>query len=128
MKKSELKNLIKECVREIVFEEGAIKTIVAEVAQGLGASQALVEQRSPVAVATKSQDAQANVRAKIMEAMNKDRDNDPYAAARKRMPNSNLFEGTLPIDQRENSSGVDIRNIPGVQNWGAIANTLGKKG
>ena len=30
MKKSELKNLIKECVREIVFEEGAIKTIVAE--------------------------------------------------------------------------------------------------
>ena len=35
MKKSDLKNLIKECVREIVFEEGAIRAIVTEVTQGL---------------------------------------------------------------------------------------------
>ena len=126
MKKSELKNLIKECVREIVFEEGAIKTIVAEVAQGLVTTQPLVEQRQPIAA--KPQDSRVDVRAKIMEAMNKDRDNDPYATARQRMPNSNLFEGTVPIDQRESNSGVDIRNIPGIQNWGTIANNLGKKG
>ena len=126
MKKSELKNLIKECVREIVFEEGAIKTIVAEVAQGLGTSQALVEQVPTATV--KPHTPQADVRAKIMEAMSIDRDSDPYAAARQRMPNSNLFEGTLPIDHKENNSGVDIKSIPGIQNWGAIANSLGKKG
>ena len=38
MKKSELKDLIKECVREVVFETGVIKSIVTEVAQGLGSS------------------------------------------------------------------------------------------
>ena len=65
MKKSELKNLIKECVREIVFEEGAIKTIVAEVAQGLGATQPLVEQRQPIAA--KPQNSRVDVRAKIMD-------------------------------------------------------------
>ena len=38
MKKAELKDLIKECVREVVFESGVIRSIVTEVAQGLGTS------------------------------------------------------------------------------------------
>ena len=48
MKKSDLKNLIKECVREIVFEEGAIRAIVTEVTQGLTAAQPIVEQKVSV--------------------------------------------------------------------------------
>ena len=33
MKKSELKNIIKECVREVIFEEGMLSGIVSEVAR-----------------------------------------------------------------------------------------------
>ena len=35
MKKSELKNIIKECVKEVIFEEGVLSGIISEVAQGL---------------------------------------------------------------------------------------------
>ena len=35
MKKSELKNIIKECVKEVIFEEGVLSGIITEVAQGL---------------------------------------------------------------------------------------------
>ena len=52
MKKSELrqvlKPLIKECIKEVIFEEGILSNIVSEVAQGLG-GQTIVEtkQQSP---------------------------------------------------------------------------------
>ena len=35
MKKSELKNIIKECVKEVIFEEGVLANVVSEVANGL---------------------------------------------------------------------------------------------
>ena len=38
MKKSELKNIIKECVKEVIFEEGILSGIITEVAQGLSAT------------------------------------------------------------------------------------------
>ena len=51
MKKEELlktlKPLIKECVREVIFEDGALSNIVAEVAQGLS-RPTLVESAAPV--------------------------------------------------------------------------------
>ena len=126
MKKSELKNLIKECVREVIFEDGALRTIVTEVTQGLGSSSAVVEQQQ-APIKRKSQE-NVDVRSKIMEAMGHNNKNDAYAAVRNRMPNSNLFEGTIPIDEEKGGSGVDISNIPGLQNWGTIVNRLGKKG
>ena len=42
MKKSELKQIIKECVKEILFEEGTLSTIVAEVAFGITKAQSLM--------------------------------------------------------------------------------------
>ena len=48
MKKSELKNIIKECVREVIFEEGMLSGIISEVVQGLGSRQSLQE-ASPLA-------------------------------------------------------------------------------
>jgi hypothetical protein len=123
VRKSELKELIKECVREVVFEEGSLRTIVTEVAQGLGTAP-LVEQKK---TQTPSPAPRESVRSKIIEAMGKN--NDPYAETRSRMPNSKLFEGTVPLDEAERgaSVGVDITNIPGVQNWSTIANQIGKK-
>ena len=50
MKKSELrqvlKPLIKECIKEVIFEEGILSNIVSEVAQGLG-GQTIVETKQP---------------------------------------------------------------------------------
>ena len=69
-----------------------------------------------------------DVRSKIIEAMGKNNAEDAYASARKRMPNSKLFEGTMPLEESGAGAGVDIKNIPGLQNWGTIANRIGKKG
>ena len=112
-------------MREIVFEEGAIRAIVTEVTQGLTAAQPMTEQRVP---ADNRPEQKIDVRSKIIAAMGGDNTNDPYASVRKRMPNSKLFEGTTPLEESGGGSGVDIKNIPGLQNWGTIANRLGKKG
>ena len=125
MKKSELKNLIKECVREVIFEEGALRTIVTEVTQGLSTKQPIMEQRISTSSAPEQR---TDVRSKIIEAMGKNNTEDAYASARKRMPNSKLFEGTMPLEESGGGAGVDIKNIPGLQNWGTIANRIGKKG
>ena len=125
MKKSELKNLIKECVREVIFEEGALRTIVTEVTQGLSTKQPIMEQRTSTSSAPEQR---TDVRSKIIEAMGKNNTEDAYASARKRMPNSKLFEGTMPLEESGAGAGVDIKNIPGLQNWGTIANRIGKKG
>ena len=125
MKKSELKNLIKECVREVIFEEGALRTIVTEVTQGLSTKQSIVEQRAST---NNIPEQKSDVRSKIIEAMGKNNTEDAYASARKRMPNSKLFEGTMPLEESGAGAGVDIKNIPGLQNWGTIANRIGKKG
>ena len=45
MKKSELKNIIKECVKEVIFEEGVLSGIITEVAQGLQGSSLVQESK-----------------------------------------------------------------------------------
>jgi len=51
MKKSELqkilKPLIKECIKEVIFEEGVLSNLIKEIAVGLGTQQPLVEIRNP---------------------------------------------------------------------------------
>jgi hypothetical protein len=49
MKKQELqkilKPLIKECIKEVIFEEGVLSSLIKEVAVGLGTQQTIVETR-----------------------------------------------------------------------------------
>ena len=50
MKKSELKSIIKECVKEILFEEGILSNLVAEVAFGITKAQGqILEESTPQA-------------------------------------------------------------------------------
>ena len=42
MKRSELKEMIKECVKEALFEEGVLSEIIAEVAFGLTKAQSVM--------------------------------------------------------------------------------------
>lgn len=48
--KKVLKPLIKECIKEVMFEDGTLSSIIAEVMRGTGAVQAqpIVESRQPV--------------------------------------------------------------------------------
>ena len=49
MKKQELqkilKPLIKECIKEVIFEEGVLSSLIKEVAVGIGSQQTIVETR-----------------------------------------------------------------------------------
>ena len=63
MKRSELKAIIKECVKETLFEEGVLSEIIAEVAYGITKAQNLMV-ASNTPAPTRRQD---NVQQKIKE-------------------------------------------------------------
>lgn len=96
MKKTELKNIIKECVKEILFEEGVLSNLVAEVAFGIAKAQGtLVENKQPQQTSAamqkaKEEDAEAR-RLKLLETKKKMLD----AIGNSKM--SSVFEGTKPL-------------------------------
>lgn len=121
MKKSDLKQLIKplvkECIHEVLLEEGLLSNVVSEVAKGLQPQSLVVESQSastqPRAQKQRSPDA-AVQRKKLLDAIGKDSFNGV-----------DLFEGLTPVPaQRETKagsvdlgdpgdSGVDISNLVG---------------
>lgn len=121
MKKSDLKQLIKplvkECIHEVLLEEGLLSNVVSEVAKGLQPQSLVVEsQNAPTQPKTQKQrspDAAAQ-RKKLLDAIGKDSFNGV-----------DLFEGSTPVPaQRETQagsvdlgdpgdSGVDISNLVG---------------
>ena len=139
MKKSELKTvlrpLIKECVKEVMFEDGILSGLISEVVQGLGGQvitenavtprQAAPQQQNDAETARQQQVAKikameqaAQTRKKMSEAVGK----DAYGGV-------DLFEGTTPTSapaetkqgdplagQDPNDAGVDISNLFGGAN------------
>ncbi len=120
MKKSDLKELIKplvkECIHEVLLEEGLLSNVVSEVAKGLQPQNMVVESRAPQAQAPAPKPKQDNTaqRKKLLDAIGKDAYNGV-----------DLFEGTTPApaqrEQRAGSvdlgdpsdSGVDISSLMG---------------
>jgi len=45
--KKVLKPLIKQCIKEVIFEEGVLSGLISEVVQGLGGQQTIVEAVAP---------------------------------------------------------------------------------
>ena len=134
MKKSELKNIIKECVREVILEEGMLSGIITEVAHGLqGVSSPVLS--SSLTKKTKSDSVQktmAETKKRMQEAMSdykKPVQEKPTFA--KKNP---LFEGTNPIPQGDGKGalsgvapsdpGLDIASIPGMARWGEVASRI----
>tara|TARA_E500000331_G_C17082267_1_gene637441 strand:- start:297 stop:692 length:396 start_codon:yes stop_codon:yes gene_type:complete len=121
VKKSDLKQLIKplvkECIHEVLLEEGLLSNVVSEVAKGLQPQSLVVESQNtptqPKAQKQRSPDAAAQ-RKKLLDAIGKDSFNGV-----------DLFEGSTPVPaQRETKagsvdlgdpgdSGVDISNLIG---------------
>ena len=110
MKKAELQKLlkpmIKECIKEVIFEEGILSNIVSEVAQGLG-RPTLVEaaQVTPMP----SQDKRIHLREQHTALENHKKEllasinQDAYGGV-------NVFEGTTPL-----SSGGSVSQGPATQ-------------
>ena len=139
MKRSELKSIVKECVKEVLFEEGVLSNLVAEVAYGITKAQGLVvEQQEAKPIINKAAqerdiaEAEEARRKKILETKRKMLD---------AMGNSklqNVFEGTEPLKQGgtpgsspgtspmsgrdPNDAGVDISGLFGLagQKWNAL--------
>ena len=129
MKKSELKNIIKECVREVIFEDGMLSGIVSEVVQGMGTASLVQEQTKPVPqVSQRIADSKKQVLNAIAS--------NSYEDVKQKFANPELFEGTKPIVEGSgqgalagvspNDPGVDISNIPGFGSWSNVAATTRK--
>ncbi len=127
MKKSELKNIIKECVKEVIFEEGVLSGIIAEVATGLSSAGTLIENRKQAPVSTQINKERAHAKQEVLSAIAR----NSYDEAKKKFSNPELFEGTVPIPSGNGKgalagvspgdAGVDLSNIPGMGNWAAVA-------
>ena len=127
--KKVLKPLIKECIKEIIFEDGVLSSIIRE-AQGVPTKKVVKEEKpfTKFVKESKKENKQLNeTRKKMREAIaEKLGDFDP-------------FEGTTPLTSKQASGGpsqsamsgvdpsdkgVDLSNIPGMGKWGAINERL----
>jgi len=104
MKRSELKAIIKECVRETLFEEGVLSEMIAEVAYGLTRAQNLMVESKPQQTQVQNTQAQQQLeeernetrRKKLLETKRKMLD----AMGNEKM--SKVFEGTEPLSSAGN--------------------------
>lgn len=115
MKKSELKALIKECVKETLFEEGVLSEIIAEVAFGITKAQSLMVENAPAKQPTPPSQAiqqqlqtehKEEQRKKLLETKRKMLD----AIGGDRM--GNVFEGTQPLKSAGSTSGPATPHSP----------------
>ena len=107
MNKTELKKilrpLIKECIKEVIFEEGALSTIISEVVKGT--SQTLVQESKPRVKLESEVDARQRRESKkkvIQERQKKLLDSigrDAYNGV-------DLFEGTTPLSNRNSGTST----------------------
>ena len=137
MKKSDLKQLIKplvkECIHEVLLEEGLLSNVVSEVAKGLQGNL-VVEARPPQANVQPREDAQMHRQAqKSREDLKEHRRKLMDAVGSDAYGGVNLFEGTEPLHSNEpkqgqadlgspKDAGVDISSIFGnaSQIWQAM--------
>jgi len=117
MKRAELKKilkpLIKECIKEVIFEEGTLSTIISEVMKGTGTRQVIKEEARP------SQRLETNDEAKHRRQQHEKK----LQHNRKKMLDSigrdayngvDLFEGTKPMAAERNSAAGGSKALEGV--------------
>ena len=135
MKKSELrqvlKPLIKECIKEVIFEEGILSNIVSEVAQGLG-GQPIVETTQQPPTPQRNYEKENRIanqklqetRKRMLDAVGKDAYNgvDLFAGTTPRSAPAESKQGDplSGVDPRD--SGVDISQLFGGvnKNWSGM--------
>ena len=112
MNKNELKKLIKpvvkECIHEVLLEEGLLSNVVSEVVKGMNTAPLL----ETIDRYIKSLNDESEHRKKMLDAVGKNAYNGV-----------DLFEGTVPLNERSapghpdlgvpGDSGVDISSLMG---------------
>ena len=116
MNKTELKNilkpLIKQCIKEVIFEDGTLSNIISEVARGLGSTPVITEAQSPKNnTMNLESENEAKIRLERKKRMLDAIGRDAYNGV-------DLFEGTTPAPPQQEQgkgalSGIDPRD-PGV--------------
>lgn len=129
MNKSDLKQLIKplvkECIQEVLLEEGMLSNIVSEVVQGMQA-RPILESQAPKAT-TPSRAAEVRKMKESRQKMNARRKELMDSIGKDAYNGVDLFEGTAPMTREEtkgtpagsvdlgssNDAGVDISSLVG---------------
>ena len=120
MKKADLKKLIKpivkECIHEVLLEEGLLSNVVSEVAKGLQPQNMVVESREP-RVQSPPPRPKTNTtghRKKLLEAIGRDAYNgvDLFEGTDPAAPHREQSAGTVDLGDPKDS-GVDISSIMG---------------
>lgn len=101
MKKDDLKKvlkpLIKECIKEVIFEEGTLSAIISEVVRGTSQTQQIVEVKREERSSRSNQKNMEKLKQrkrKILDSIGKDAYNGV-----------NLFEGTTPAPAPSSTQG-----------------------
>ena len=94
-----LKPLIKECIKEVIFEEGTLSTIISEVMKGTSGSERIVETRAQqpkqdFAKQERKLNEAKERRKKLLDSIGADAYNGV-----------NLFEGTTPAPAPSSGGG-----------------------
>ena len=117
MNKIELKKilrpLIKECIKEVIFEEGALSTIISEVLKGTSNQQIISETKNKPKLETNEE---ANVRRqKKQQKLHEQKRKMLDAIGKDAYNGVDLFEGTTPMaPQRSQSSPAGSQALGGV--------------
>jgi len=100
--KKVIKPLVKECIHEVLLEEGLLSNVVAEVAKGLQGNT-IVETHQPRPEAQQMKQSNRQMKEYKENLMNSI-GQDAYNGV-------NLFEGTQPLNQAKPSQGqADLGN------------------
>ena len=103
-----LKPLIKECIKEVVFEEGTLSTIIREVTKGTSNHPVMEAKKAPPELPASEDKVKKLYERKkqLLDAIGKDAYNGV-----------NIFEGTTPM-KAENTQNSPLGNVaandPGV--------------
>ena len=89
-----LKPLVKQCIREVLFEEGVLSTLISEVVKGTKSVSPIVEQKqSRQQLEEQKNIASSKKRQQLLERRKKMLD----AVGRDSYNGVNVFEGTTPM-------------------------------
>ena len=134
--KTVLKPLIKECIKEVIFEDGTLSTIISEVATGLGSANVISE----ATTATKRQSLETDFEAKQrrqkkVQNLQEQKKKMLDAIGKDAFNGVDLFEGTTPAPAQQQQGkgalsgvapsdpGVDISTLP-TGMWKKLAGKL----
>ena len=128
--KKVLKPLIKQCIKEVIFEEGVLSSLISEVVKGTEMTT-IKEKNSPTA-AIEKRSSQNLENKKMRKQMKESRKKLLDALGKDAYNGINVFEGTKPLTERQATGasprsalenvdpkdpGVDISNTPGANIW-----------